>query len=101
MFVVEADDAYPTTVYFFIGLLHGKCTDAAMVDSADAREAQYSVRGSYSNWRRVIEAKLDPIQGVIMRKLKLKGNMMKVMRYPKAAKDLVDCVSRVDTDFEG
>ena len=101
MFVVEAGDAYPRTVYFFIGLFHGKSTDAAMVDSEDAREAQYSVRGSYSNWRKVIEAKLDPIQGVMMRKLKLKGNMMKVMRYPKAAKDLVDCVSRVDTDFEG
>jgi len=42
---------------------------------------------------------LDPIPGMMTRKLKLKGDMMKVMRYPKAAKEMVNCVSRVPTDF--
>jgi putative sterol carrier protein len=98
-FIVEADNAYPETVYFFIGLRHGKCPDAAMMASENEREAPYTVSGSFSTWRKVIEGKLDPIQGLMMRKLKLKGNLMKVMRYPKAAKDMVDCVSRVSTEF--
>ena len=70
-----------------------------MMASESEREAQYFMRGSYSTWRKVIEGKLDPIQGLMMRKFKLKGNLMKVMRYPKAAKEMMQCVMRVPTDF--
>jgi putative sterol carrier protein len=98
-FIVEADKSYPETVYFFIGLYHGQATDAAMVGSAEARPAPFTVSGPFSVWRKVIEGKQDPIQALMMRKLKLKGNLMKVMRYPKAAKEMVDCVKRVPTEF--
>lgn len=99
VFTVEADDTLPETAYLFIGLYHGKCTDTAIIASEDAREAQFIIRASATNWRKVIEGKLDPIPGMMTRKLKLKGDMMKVMRYPKAAKEMVNCVSRVPTDF--
>jgi putative sterol carrier protein len=99
IFIVEADNAYAETVYFFMSLIHGKCTDAAMIASEEEREAQYFIRAPFSTWRKVIEGKLDPIQGLMMRKLKLKGNLMKVMRYPKAAKEMMNCVMRVPTDF--
>jgi putative sterol carrier protein len=99
VFVVEPDKAYPETVYFFMSLNNGKCTDAAMMASENERAAQYYIRAPYSIWRRVIEGKLDPIQGLMTRKLKLKGDLMKVMRYPKAAKEMMECVMRVPTDF--
>jgi putative sterol carrier protein len=99
IFVIEGDKVYPNTSYFFVGLLHGKCTDAAMVSSAEERPAQYILSGPYSTWRKVMEGTQDPIQAMMTRKLKLKGNLMKVMRYPKAAKDMVDSVKRVDSEF--
>ena len=99
IFIVEADDAYPKTVCFFIGLYHGKVTDAAMIESEHARDAQYFMRGSFTTWRKTIEGKLDPIQGLMMRKFKLKGNLTKVLRYPRSAKELVNCVKRVSTEF--
>ena len=99
IFIVEADDAYPKTVHFFIGLYHGKVTDAAMIESEHARDAQYFMRGSFTTWRKTIEGKLDPIQGLMMRKFKLKGNLTKVLRYPRSAKELVNCVKRVPTEF--
>jgi len=99
VFTVEADDTLAETAYLFVGLYHGKCTDTALVASEDEREAQFIIRASATNWRKVIEGKLDPIPGMMTRKLKLKGDMMKVMRYPKAAKEMVNCVSRVPTDF--
>ncbi|MBE0480965.1 MAG: SCP2 sterol-binding domain-containing protein [Dehalococcoidia bacterium] len=98
-FIVEADNEYPETVYFFIGLQGGKCTDAAMVPSEKERKAEYSIRGSFGIWRKIIEARLDPIQALMMRKIKMTGNMMKVMRYPNAAREMVNCVSRVPTEF--
>jgi len=99
IFTVGADDTLPETAYLFVGLNHGKCTDTALIASEDEREAQFIIRASATNWRKVIEGKLDPIPGMMTRKLKLKGDMMKVMRYPKAAKEMVNCVSRVPTDF--
>ena len=99
IFVVEADDAYSDTVCFFIGLSHGKVTDAAMIEDEHARDAQYFMRGSFTTWRKTIEGKLDPIQGLMMRKFKLKGNLTKVLRYPRSAKELVNCVKRVPTEF--
>ncbi|MBU0702397.1 MAG: SCP2 sterol-binding domain-containing protein [Chloroflexi bacterium] len=100
IFIVEPDDAYDGTAYLFLGLYHGKSPDAAMVESEEEREAEYVLRAPFSNWRKVIEGELEPIQGMMTRKLKLAGNMMKIMRYPKAAKEIVSCCALVPTDFD-
>lgn len=99
VFVVEPDEAYPHTAYLFLGLYHGKSTDAAMISSETERPAEFIIRAPFSTWRQVIEGKLDPIQGMMTKKLKLQGNMMKVMRYPKAAKEIVSCCAKVPTEW--
>jgi putative sterol carrier protein len=99
IFVMEADSTYPKTVYFFVGLLHGKSTDTAMIESEKAREAQFALTAAVATWRKIIEGKLDPIQAIMTGKLKLKGNLAKVLRYPKSAKELVNCVKQVPTEF--
>lgn len=99
VFVVEPDDAYADNAYLFLALYHGKSPDAAMIASEDAREAEFVLRAPFSNWRRVIEGELDPIQGMMTRKLQVEGNMMKIMRYPKAAKEIVSCCALIPTDF--
>jgi len=100
VFIVEPDQAYDNTAYLFLGLYHGKSPDAAMVTSEDEREAEFTLRAPFSVWRRVIEGELDPIQGMMTKKMKVQGNMMKIMRYPKAAKEIVSCCALVPTDFD-
>ena len=99
VFVVEPDESYGDTAYLFLSLLHGKSPDAAVLASEDERESEFVIHAPFSTWRQVIEGKLDPNQGMMTRRLKLEGNMMKVMRYPKAAKEIVDCCALVPTDF--
>lgn len=99
IFVVEPDEAYDDTAYLYLGLYHGKSPDAAMVESEDSREVEFVIRAPFSTWRRVIEGELDPIQGMMTRKLKLQGNMMKIMRYPKAAQEIVACCAKVPTEW--
>lgn len=99
LFIAEPDESYPQHAYMFLGLLHGKSPDAALVDSTDERAAQFTISAPFSTWRQVIEGKLDPIQGLMMGQLKLEGNMMKIMRYPKAAQEIVACCAKVPTDF--
>jgi putative sterol carrier protein len=99
VFEVQPDDAYDKTTYLYLGLYHGKSPDAAVIASEDERQAEFSLRAPFSVWRRVIEGQLDPIQGMMTKKLKVAGNMMKIMRYPKAAKEIVACCASVPTDF--
>ncbi len=99
VFIVDPDDAYDGVAYLYLGLYHGKSPDAGAMASADERETEFVLRAPFSNWRKVIEGKLDPIQGMMTKKLKVEGNMMKIMRYPKAAKEIVTCCASVPTDF--
>ena len=51
------------------------------------------------NWKKLILKEIGPIKGIMQRKFKLTGNMMKVMRSVKAAQELVNTASLVDTQF--
>ena len=42
---------------------------------------------------------IDPIKGLLTRKFKLTGSMMKIMRYTRAAAELVKTASKVPTEF--
>jgi putative sterol carrier protein len=99
VFVVEPDDAYDDTAYLYLGLYHGRSPAAAMVESEDDCETEFVIRAPFTTWRQVIEGKLDPIQGMMTRRLKLSGNMMKIMRYPKAAQEIVACCAEVPTNW--
>lgn len=101
LFVVEPDEVYPETAYLFLALFHGKSPDAALLSREDERKAEFVIRAPFSTWRKVIEGKLDPIQGMMTRQLRLQGDMMKIMRYPKAAKEIVSCCALVPTEFGG
>jgi putative sterol carrier protein len=85
--------------YLYLDLYHGKSPEAGELENLADKEAAYVISAPLSTWQKVIEGKLDPIQGMMTRQLKLKGDMMQVMRYPKAAKEIVSCCALVPTDF--
>jgi putative sterol carrier protein len=99
LFVVEKDDVYEETRYLFLGLHHGRSTGAAAVESEEERDTAFVIRAPYTVWRKVIEGKLDPIRGLMTRQLKLSGNMVRIMRYPRAAQEIVSCCAEVPTDW--
>lgn len=99
IFVIEGDSAHQETAYLYLDLYHGKSPSAEQLADRNARKAAYVLSAPFSVWRRVIEGKLDPIQGMMTKKLRVEGNMMQIMRYPKAAKEIVSCCALVPTDF--
>ena len=99
IFIVEPDDAYPDTAYLHLELYHGSSPGAGVVEEGNLPETEYTLKSPYSTWRKVIDGKLDPIQGMMTGQLKLTGNLMKIMRYPKAAQDIVSCCANIPTDW--
>jgi putative sterol carrier protein len=101
IFVVEPDKRYDATAYLYLGLFHGKSPGAEMLDELNGKKVQYTLSAPYSTWLMVLDGKLDPIQGMMTRQLKLEGNMMMIMRYPKAAAEIMACTKLIPTEYAG
>jgi putative sterol carrier protein len=96
-FVAEMKDGASATVY--LDLWHGACRDAYLVADPSSKAPEFEVSGKIPSWKKVIGKQVDPIQALITRQLKLKGNMAKVLRAVKAAQELVNSATRVPTEF--
>lgn len=99
VFVIEPDDTYPGTDYLLLELYHGKSPGAELLDPENLPDTEYTINAPYTTWRKVIDGKLDPIQGMMTGQLKLQGDLMKVMRYPKAAQEIVSCCAKIPTNW--
>ena len=98
VFEITADgEIVKEPIKFYVDLWHGKCRSARMAGPDDTAEFTYS--GSYKNWRALFDGKIDPIKGIMARKFKLDGDMGKVMRYTKAALELVATTRQIPTKF--
>ena len=99
VFVILPDADYPDTTYLYINLQHGKASDARQLSSLDEQKALFTTSAPFNTWRRVLEGRLDPIQGMFSGKLKLVGSMAQVQRTPKATYEMVKVAVEIDTDF--
>jgi putative sterol carrier protein len=84
-------------VRFYLDLWHGKCRSARMASPEDKAEFVYA--GPLKNWKLLFDGKIDPIKGIMARKFKLDGDMGKVMRYTKAALELVATTREIPTRY--
>ena len=98
-FIIEPDGKFQSRVAYYMDLWHGKCRQIDVIADTNQKSPEFSIKAPLGKWRRVIEKKLDPIQGMVTRQLVLKGNLMKIMKYPKAALELVNCCTLVSTEF--
>ncbi len=97
-FISELSGGEHRTMY--LDLWHGECRDAYIVaDPSSKTPPEFEVSGKIPSWKKVIDKKVDPIQALITRQLKLKGNMAKVLKSVKAAQELVNCATTVPTEF--
>ena len=100
IFIILPDANYPDTSYFYINLQHGKASDARQLSSLDEQKALFITSAPFNTWRRVLEGRLDPIQGIFSGKLKLVGSLAQVQRNPKATYELTKVAAQIDTDFD-
>jgi putative sterol carrier protein len=99
LFVVDADEQLKEPATFYLDLWHGKCRGVAVVRPGEEKKAAFVYSGSYGNWKKLINKQIDPIQGLLTGKFKLKGDMIKVLRAVRAAKELVETAGKVPTEF--
>jgi putative sterol carrier protein len=100
-FVVEAepDKGVADDVWGLLDLWHGTCRGGGVVDAERGGAARYLIRAPYSRWKEVVRGQLDPIQGMMQGKLKLRGDLPTIIRYVRAASEMVRLAGDVRTTF--
>jgi len=98
-FIVEPGGPIEKEMVMYMDLWHGKCREAAVYEDRTAKTPAFVISAPLSVWRKVIEKKADPIQGMMTRQMKIQGDMVKIMKAVKAARELVECTTKVPTEF--
>ncbi len=98
-FVINAGPGVPEDVYLYMDLWHGECRDAFEATDLSAKTPEFVIRAPLAAWRKVIEKQVDPIRALMTRQLRLQGTMTKIMKYPRAATELVNCCTLVETTW--
>jgi putative sterol carrier protein len=100
LFLIEPGGTMEAPIGLYMDLHHGKCRDAfAVTDNNPNVAAAFRLSGPVNNWKKVMTKKLDPIQAMMTGHLKLTGNMAIIMRNVRAAKELVESCTRIETEF--
>jgi putative sterol carrier protein len=98
-FVVDPGGPLTKATLLYMDLWHGQCREAFEVTDESIKNPAFRMSAPAATWKKVLTKKLDPIQGLMTGQLKLKGNMAMVMKSVKAAKELVEAATRVETEF--
>jgi len=99
IFVVEPAGNLDHELRMFVGLYHGECTDVRVLKEGEEVDAEYEWAGSYDAWLQVLKKELDPIRGLLAGKFRIKGNMAKILKATRAALELVNSSTMIDTEF--
>ncbi|MHA2472757.1 MAG: SCP2 sterol-binding domain-containing protein [Promethearchaeota archaeon] len=99
LFVVEPSGNLDHEIKMFVGLYHGECTGARVLEAGEEVEAEYVYSGPYDAWVQVLKKELDPIRGLLAGKFKLQGDMAKILKATRAAQELVNSTTMFETEF--
>jgi putative sterol carrier protein len=99
LFEAEPDRGVPDDLWAWLDLWHGECRAARMVSAEEGRRAAYVISAPYSRWRDVLAGDLDPVKGMMQGKLKVDGDLPTIIRYVRAANELVLLTMSVPTEY--
>jgi putative sterol carrier protein len=97
--VIEPSGPLDHEVRFYLGLYHGDCTGVKLLEPGEEVHPEFTLAGPYDNWVKVAKNQLETIQAVMSGKLRLEGNLAKLMRATRAAQEIVNSLQTVPTEF--
>ena len=98
-FIVTKGGPITEDLYVYVDLWHGECREALKVSDPAAKSPSFVISAPLDIWKKVSNRELNPIRGIMTRQLKVKGNILKLIKAPKSAIELVECAIRLDTEW--
>jgi putative sterol carrier protein len=100
-FLIEADPerGLSDDVWGYLDLWHGACRDGGVVTAERGADAEFVIGATYRRWKDVVRGELDPVRAMMQGKLRVSGDLPKILRYVEAAHELVVICGTVPTSF--
>jgi putative sterol carrier protein len=99
LLLVRPADASAAAPGILLALAHGECSAATFHPDARPVASEFVYEGTIENWRRLIRREVDPVKAILDGTFKVRGNLAKMMRFTRAAKELVETASAVPTEL--
>jgi putative sterol carrier protein len=97
--IVEPDASYKNRHVLYLDLWHGECRGTGVIADENEKSPKYRIFGPFTNMKQILDKKVDPVQSMMTGKIKVKGDMAQIMRMPRAAVELVNCMTAFETVF--
>ena len=101
IFEITPGSGLDKTTYVYLEAKAGECTDARLIDDPSEVEVGFYCTGPYEEFKAAVKGEKDFIQGVVRGTFKLKGNMMKIMKYGGFIRIVANSLQGIDSEFLG
>ncbi len=113
IFVIEPSGNLDHKIEMWIGLYHGDCTGTKILKKEDKYQlikpgekapegvigVEFIYSATYDNWEKILKKELDAVKALLKGQAKLQGDMAKVLKATKAAKEMVNTSANIDTQY--
>ncbi|MEM3540486.1 MAG: SCP2 sterol-binding domain-containing protein, partial [Thermoplasmata archaeon] len=83
---------------FILYLKDGVCENCEIVKDI-SKNAPFKLSATYSNWKKIIDGKINPTQAMLTGQMKVEGNMALLLRYASAAIAMVKVAQSIPTKY--
>ncbi len=95
LLLVRPADASAPAPGIHLDLANGTCRSATFYPDAREVKSEFVYEGSPENWARLMRHEVDPVKAIMEGTFRVRGNLAKLMRFTRAAKELVETASNV------
>lgn len=89
-------DADGADRHVLLHLVDGACEQAEVVDAESFEAAEIRIAGPVDRWYRVLTGRMDPLRCLVLHRLELVGDPLRVVKFLPAAKALLAAAVTVD-----
>ena len=96
---IDPDNFLENPIVYYLDLWHGKCRAGSILENASQKNSTLTLNAPYENYAKLLKGEFEPMQALLTRKLKVKGNMTILMRNVPTVLDFVRCCREITDTF--
>lgn len=98
--IIEAEEGkLDEPFYYYSKPHHGELLEACQIQSLDEKTPEYVISGPYSIWKSIVKREADAMQMMMKGKIRVKGDMQKLLKYAKFQQLGMKALQKVETTF--
>ncbi len=86
---IEPSGDLTEPLFVYLDLWHGSCREAKLVSALEGLTPAFTLTATYDDITKILTGKLDPMQAMMIRKLRVQGSMAYMMRNVPTVLDFV------------